>query len=169
MRLVVLLGLLGAAFYGAMQMQAPAPQTRAAPAAAPAAEPVRDTATAPVATPSTLPATVRRLADSPVTGPTRPVVLPDAVIDPAAVQRISAPAAQPAAPSPPRADGSAFRPVIANSANVRGGPSTGFPVVGRLTRGEEVEVVEADPSGWVRIRVQGDGVDGWIAARLLGN
>lgn len=169
MRLVVLLGLLGMGFYGAMQLQLPAEPARVTPAKAPVAVPAVAETAAPATTPSTLPATVRRLADSPVTGPARPVVLPDAVIDPAAVQRIAAPAAQPAAPSAPSVQGSAFRPVIANSANVRGGPSTGFPVVGRLTRGDEVEVVEADPSGWVRIRVQGDGIDGWIAARLLGN
>jgi hypothetical protein len=171
MRLVVLLGILGVGFYGAMQVSVPAQPTRAAPAKAPVAAPAETRAAAPVApAPSGLPPTVRRLAESPVTGPARPVILPDAVIDPAAVQRIAEPGtARSAAPVASRSEGAAFRPVIAASANVRGGPSTGFPVVGRLTRGEEVEVVEADASGWLRIRVQGDGIDGWVAARLLGN
>jgi hypothetical protein len=58
--------------------------------------------------------------------------------------------------------------ITATSANVRGGPSIGNPVVGRLTRGEEVEVLET-ANGWARIRLQGDGVEGWVSTKLLSN
>ena len=59
--------------------------------------------------------------------------------------------------------------VGARSANVRSGPDTDFDVVSRLTRGESVLVVaEGDgPDGWSLIRIEGDGVEGYIATRLL--
>ena len=59
--------------------------------------------------------------------------------------------------------------VNTRAANVRGGPGTDNDVVARLTRGEEVlVVVEADaPDGWALVRIEGDGVEGYVAARLL--
>jgi uncharacterized protein YgiM (DUF1202 family) len=57
--------------------------------------------------------------------------------------------------------------VSSRSVNVRGGPSTDFEIVGRLTRAEAVTVVEPETDGWVQIRIEGDGVEGYIAARLL--
>jgi uncharacterized protein YgiM (DUF1202 family) len=57
--------------------------------------------------------------------------------------------------------------VSSNSVNVRGGPSTDYAVVGRLTRAEAVTVVAAAEEGWVQIRIEGDGVEGFVAARLL--
>lgn len=114
-----------------------------------------------------MPAAVRRLADQPVTGPSRPVILQEAVIDPAAVQPMKALRA--ATVAAVATDGAVtIRRVTANSANVRGGPSTQNAVVGRLSRGEEVEVLATDPSGWVQVRLQGDGIEGWVSERLLG-
>ncbi len=57
--------------------------------------------------------------------------------------------------------------VSSRSVNVRGGPSTDYEVVGRLTRAEAVTVVSPEKDGWVQIRIEGDGIDGFIAARLL--
>lgn len=57
--------------------------------------------------------------------------------------------------------------VSASAVNVRGGPSTGHEVIGRLSRDEAVEVVERDPSGWMLVRIEGDGVEGWVSGRLL--
>lgn len=118
----------------------------------PAPETVADPAPA-------LPATVRRLADTPVTGPLRPVILGER--EPVPVMAVTP------APGPgtARLD---IRRVTSTSANVRGGPSTEHAVVGRVSLGEEVEVVEQGGNGWLRIRMQGDGVDGWVAARLIG-
>ena len=59
--------------------------------------------------------------------------------------------------------------VGSRSVNVRSGPGTDFEVVGRLARGEAVLVV-ADgegPDGWSLIRIEGDGVEGYVASRLL--
>lgn len=59
--------------------------------------------------------------------------------------------------------------VDARSANVRQGPGTDQPVVGRLTRGEEVIIVTEGQGtdGWSLIRLEGDGLEGWVASRLL--
>jgi uncharacterized protein YgiM (DUF1202 family) len=40
-------------------------------------------------------------------------------------------------------------------------------VAGRLTRGEAVTVVADAGDGWLRIRIEGDGLEGFVAARLL--
>jgi uncharacterized protein YgiM (DUF1202 family) len=50
---------------------------------------------------------------------------------------------------------------------VRQGPSTAYEVVGRLVRAEAVSVIAPEVDGWVRIAIEGDGLEGFIAARLL--
>lgn len=57
--------------------------------------------------------------------------------------------------------------VSGRSVNVRGGPSTQDAVVGRLTRGEAVTVVWVEDNGWARVRVEGDGIDGFMAMDFL--
>lgn len=169
MRLILLLGLLGTGLY-AVALTATGPETARAPELAqPATEPVpAEVARADDASDLRgLPATVRRLADQPATGPARPVILQEAVIDPAAVQALQAPRNATATALHAAAPSAGFRRVLAESVNVRAGPSTGNPVVGRLARNEEVEVLERDPSGWVLVRIQGDGIEGWVAERLL--
>ncbi|WP_145104719.1 SH3 domain-containing protein [Cereibacter sediminicola] len=80
-----------------------------------------------------------------------------------------APAPQPMPAAPPeileaRGD---VRLVTADAVNVRSGPSTAFPVVGRVTRGEAVLVVDPNAKGWAPIRIEGDGVEGYMATRFL--
>lgn len=101
-----------------------------------------------------LPESIRRLSEQPMSGPLRPVISGEALPLPA--QALS------------RATGLANTARIrVERANVRSGPSTGHQVIGRLDAADEVSIIEEDPSGWVRIRVEGDGIDGWIAKRLL--
>lgn len=59
--------------------------------------------------------------------------------------------------------------VDAKSVNVRAGPGKDFDVVERLKRGEAVLVVSEGegPDGWSLIRIEGDGTEGYVAARLL--
>lgn len=59
--------------------------------------------------------------------------------------------------------------VDAKSVNVRAGPGKDFDVVDRLKRGEAVLVVAEGegPDGWSLIRIEGDGIEGYVAARLL--
>ncbi|NEX45905.1 SH3 domain-containing protein [Pseudotabrizicola algicola] len=80
-----------------------------------------------------------------------------------AVQRVQA-----EVPVAAQADsGAAVMYVTGRSVNVRSGPSTRNAVVGRLTRGEAVTVVSDDGNGWARVRIEGDGIDGFMATSFL--
>lgn len=61
------------------------------------------------------------------------------------------------------------RYVSASVVNMRGGPGTGFDVITKLERDTEVEVLEDDGTGWVRLRPVAGGPEGWIADFLLTN
>lgn len=93
-----------------------------------------------------------------------------AMITPVAVTPMPGPALR---PSPeyrtrdePKVDPQLWQ-VSASRLNVRAGPSTANPVVTTLSRGEEVLVVSDTGANWVHIRIEGDGVDGWVARKLL--
>jgi hypothetical protein len=58
--------------------------------------------------------------------------------------------------------------VSASSVNVRSGPSAETEALTRLPRGEAVLVLPSDTPGWSMIRLEGDGVEGYIASRFLG-
>ena len=60
-----------------------------------------------------------------------------------------------------------LREVTANSVNMRGGPGTGYPVIGRMTRGQQVEVLSDAGTGWLRLRDVENNRAGWIAASLI--
>lgn len=64
------------------------------------------------------------------------------------------------------ADGD-VRTVSGNRVNVRGGPSTNYGVVSKLTRGEEVRILEDNGDGWVRMQPVDGGESGWMADFLL--
>jgi uncharacterized protein YgiM (DUF1202 family) len=141
-----------------------APQTETAAAeivvaapAAPAAPAVQDQA------PAAIPVVVEAqpAAAPPVEGATNPVFSlanfsEDAAITP------------PTAPSP-AADGAdgAIALVDARSVNVRSGPGTDFDVLSRLTRGEAVTVIGDAGNGWSLIRMEGDGLEGYVSAEYL--
>ena len=57
--------------------------------------------------------------------------------------------------------------VQGRSVNVRAGPSTQNAVIGRLTRGEAVTVVSIEDNGWARVRLEGDGIDGFMSLSFL--
>ena len=57
--------------------------------------------------------------------------------------------------------------VSGSSVNVRSGPSAETEPVARLARGESVLVLPSDTPGWSMIRIEGDGVEGYIASRFL--
>ena len=97
-------------------------------------------------------------------------VAPPAPAVPAPVIKVAA--AQPAAPdvvveTPPVLPVLPVRYVKAGSVNMRDGPSTRSAVIGRLTRNEAVSLVGDAGDGWVLIRIEGDGAEGYVAARLL--
>ncbi len=59
--------------------------------------------------------------------------------------------------------------VASDSANVREGPGKDHAVIERLPRGEAVLVLAEGEGaeGWSLIRIEGDGIEGYVAARLL--
>jgi hypothetical protein len=63
--------------------------------------------------------------------------------------------------------GQDLRLVTGNLVNVRGGPGTHFDVVGKLTRGAEVEVLAGNGDGWVEMRSVDGATLGWMADFLL--
>lgn len=60
-----------------------------------------------------------------------------------------------------------IRTVSGNRVNVRGGPSTNYGVVSKLTRGEAVRILEDNGDGWVRMQPVDGGEVGWMADFLL--
>ena len=60
-----------------------------------------------------------------------------------------------------------IRSVSGNRVNVRGGPSTNYGVVSKLTRGTEVRILEYNGNGWVRMQPIDGGETGWMADFLL--
>lgn len=60
-----------------------------------------------------------------------------------------------------------LRKVASQRVNMRAGPGKDHEVIGKLTRGTEVEVTQDDGSGWVQLRVVDTGEEGWMADFLL--
>lgn len=59
-----------------------------------------------------------------------------------------------------------IRTVTAGTLNVRARPSGSAARVDSVTRGEEVLVI-SEQDGWAKIRIEGDGIEGWVAAKFL--
>ncbi len=100
--------------------------------------------------------------------------LPDvteAVFVPVQPVRVATPVPEPVVEEPEVAQAPAdrFAVVTARTANVRSGPSTQDEVIGQLSRGEQVLVVVGDSEfeGWSLVRIEGDGINGYVATRLL--
>ena len=127
-----------------------------------------------------IPAEPLNLPDQPViqAATPAPVVEPDAVAqtDPTAEAVAAGVAVEISAPDAPDATEAAMtvdgklRWIDANSVNVREGPSTEAAVLGKLSRGEAVLVVLEEggaAEGWSRVRIEGDGIEGFVATRFL--
>jgi hypothetical protein len=59
--------------------------------------------------------------------------------------------------------------VTGSTVNVRAGPSANTESLARLDRGEAVLVLASDTPGWSMIRIEGDGLEGYVATRFLGD
>lgn len=57
--------------------------------------------------------------------------------------------------------------VDASSVNVRSAPTTDSEVVGKLGNGEAALLVAEVDADWVRIVIEGDGLEGYVARRFL--
>lgn len=60
-----------------------------------------------------------------------------------------------------------LRQITGTRVNMRAGPGTGYDVVTSLLRDTEVEVLEQDENGWLRLRVLQDSTVGWVSPRLV--
>lgn len=59
-----------------------------------------------------------------------------------------------------------LRTITAEAANVRNGASRNAAVIGRLDRGEIVQWL-GQSGDWIHIRIEGDGIDGYVHRRLV--
>jgi len=57
--------------------------------------------------------------------------------------------------------------VTGSRVNVREGPSTDYTVLGKVVYGEAAEIVSDPNAEWVKIRIEGDGVEGFIMKRFM--
>ena len=62
-----------------------------------------------------------------------------------------------------------IRRITGNVVNFRSGPGTRYGVVGKLSRGTEVEVLETFENGWVRMRDTDSKRVGWVLGSLVSN
>lgn len=60
-----------------------------------------------------------------------------------------------------------LREVTGNRVNMRNGPGTDYSVVGKLERGDAVEVLAEPGNGWLKLRVSDTGRIGWMADFLV--
>jgi len=67
---------------------------------------------------------------------------------------------------PPGIETFPLEAVVATRVNVRSGPGTENPVVGKLSHGEQVRVLE-ESNGWKRVRPDAGGLEGWVAGEFL--
>lgn len=60
-----------------------------------------------------------------------------------------------------------LRTVRGSRVNLRTGPGTAFDVLTVLTKGQQVQILRQDTSGWVNLRDLDSGVEGWMSAKML--
>lgn len=60
-----------------------------------------------------------------------------------------------------------LRYITAKTVNVREGPSTEFPVIGKPTRGEATRLLWLEDNGWAHIILEGDGLTGFVSGEFL--
>jgi uncharacterized protein YgiM (DUF1202 family) len=72
-----------------------------------------------------------------------------------------------AEPAPQPAPENAVWYVNADQVNVRAAPSTEAEIVGKLGTGEAALVVAEVGTEWAKIRIEGDGMEGYVALRYL--
>ncbi|WP_237215951.1 SH3 domain-containing protein [Ruegeria lacuscaerulensis] len=73
--------------------------------------------------------------------------------------------ADPIAPAEPEKD---IREISGTRVNMRDGPGTIYPIIGKATIGQKVEILSDSGTGWLRLRVLPQQQVGWISASLVG-
>jgi uncharacterized protein YgiM (DUF1202 family) len=131
------------------------------PAVEPTAQPEILLASAPVAAPADVAPVATPVV---VAQPAAPVEnATDPVFSLATYSDATAPVTE---PTPAATDGT-LAYIAGRSVNVREGPGKENPVLTKLSRGEAVTVVWQDDTGWSRIRMEGDGLEGYVSTEFL--
>lgn len=60
-----------------------------------------------------------------------------------------------------------IREISGTRVNMRDGPGTIYPIIGKATMGQKVEVLSESGTGWLRLRVLPAQQVGWISASLV--
>ena len=109
------------------------------------------------------------LPAQPVMEPVTVAAVPETPVPEPEVTLASADVAATAPLPEPEIPGGKLLTVASRQVNVREGPGKGFSVIGTLTKGEQVLVVldEAPVEGWSKVRMEGDGIEGYVASYLL--
>jgi uncharacterized protein YgiM (DUF1202 family) len=95
----------------------------------------------------------------------KPQIVSTTVADPAKLAALMAPAAHQNANT--GLDDMILRTVTATRVNVRSGPSTSNAVLGQVVRSDIVRVMSNPDDEWVKIIIEGDGIEGYMSARFL--
>jgi hypothetical protein len=69
----------------------------------------------------------------------------------------------PATPEPEKD----MREISGTRVNMRDGPGTIYPIIGKATIGQQVEVLSESGTGWLRLRVLPQQQVGWVSASLV--
>ncbi len=72
-------------------------------------------------------------------------------------------APQPAQPEPQKD----IREISGTRVNMRDGPGTIYPIIGKVTIGQQVEVLSDSGTGWLRLRVLPEQQIGWVSSSLV--
>lgn len=101
-----------------------------------------------------------------------PEVTQAALVSPVKVAAVAAPTEPESAPLeivsiPEAAPERIIWYVTGSKVNVREGPSTNYSVMGNVTYGEAAEIVSELDADWIKIRIEGDGVEGFIMKRFM--
>ncbi len=86
----------------------------------------------------------------------------------AALQQVTPDAVTDASEAPPLLEPERdIREVSGTRVNMRDGPGTIYPIIGKATIGQQVEVFGESGTGWLRLRVLNTQQVGWISASLI--
>ncbi len=95
-----------------------------------------------------------------------PVASPEPVAEPAVAEAVAEVMAEVEAETTPEPERIIWY-VTGSRVNVREGPSTNYTVLGKVLYGDAAEIISDPNADWVKIRIEGDGVEGYIAKRFM--
>ncbi len=87
--------------------------------------------------------------------------------EPVVVAEVAAPEPEPVVVVVEAAPARIIWYVTGSQVNVREGPSTDYTILGSVIYGDAAEIISDPDADWVKIRIEGDGVEGYIAKRFM--